>query len=51
MSAVQGFVLVFQMALLALALSAKLGTTPPPGTHVATPLPSAHLIGAAQARL
>jgi hypothetical protein len=42
MSAIQGFMLVFQMALLAIAVAAKVGfATPVGGVHEATPLPTA----------
>lgn len=39
MAAVQGFVVVFQMSLLALALAAKLGFQAPGSVHEATPAP------------
>ncbi len=49
MQSVQGFVLVFQAALLALAVAAKLGLATPEGIREATPLPSAPPAGATHA--
>jgi len=49
MQSIQGFVLVFQMALLALAVAAKLGFASPEGIHEATPLPASPPAGATHA--
>ncbi len=51
MSAIQGFMLVFQMALLAIAMAAKLGLSAPAGVHEATPLPAAPAVKSAHALL
>lgn len=39
MASVQGFVFIFQAALLVLALAARLGIAVPDGVHEAAPLP------------
>lgn len=49
MQSVQGFVLVFQMALLAFAIAAKLGLAAPDGVREATPMPAAPPAGATHA--
>jgi hypothetical protein len=51
MQSVQGFVLVFQMALLALAVASKLGLAAPTGIHEATPVPPAPASSATHALL
>ena len=48
-SAIQGFALMFQLALLILGVSVKLGLTPAPSLHEASPTPPAPIAHGAHA--